>query len=169
MRTLSNSSSTRPDKSLANTLLRGVFVLVVLCLILLTRPALGQSIQQFVGNVSDSSHAVVPGATVTIHNEGTGEEVVVKSTGVGDYTAPYLKPGVYTVTADKAGFKTVSKTHVALSVDQTSKIDFIMPVGSVSETVTVSSEGTQIELSKADRGEIIDAERVQELDRKSVV
>ncbi len=138
--------------------------LMLFCPVLLGRSAGAQSTgQQFVGNVADAGHAVVAGATVTIHNENTGEETVVQTTRAGDYTAPYLKPGIYSVTADKAGFKTVSKTHISLDIDKTSKIDFVLPVGSVSETVTVSDEGTQIELSKADRGDILDAERVQEL------
>ena len=54
-------------------------------------------------------------------------------------------------------------SHFVSIVDKTAKIDFMLPLGSVTETVTVSSEGAQIELSKADRGEVIDAERVQEL------
>jgi hypothetical protein len=42
---------------------------------------------------------------VTVHNEGTGQDLVTKITKAGDYTVPYLKAGVYTVTADKPGFK----------------------------------------------------------------
>ena len=61
------------------------------------------------------------------------------------------------------GFKAVSKTHIHLDVDQASKMDFALPIGIVTETVTVSSDATQIELSKADRGEIIDSERISEM------
>ncbi len=53
--------------------------------------------------------ALIAGATVTIHNEGTGTDIVVKTTGAGDYTAPYLKPGTYTVTAGMAGFKELAR------------------------------------------------------------
>ena len=42
-------------------------------------------------------------------------DTVVKTTGAGEYTVPYLKPGTYTVTATMAGFKTVSKTHMVVS------------------------------------------------------
>jgi hypothetical protein len=155
--------SIRNEEPFIKTWLPSAVAALLFCLTMLSLTAAAQSIQQFVGNVVDSSHAVIAGATVTIHNEGTGEDLVVKSTGSGDYTAPYLKPGLYTVTVDKAGFKTVSKTHITLNIDKTAKIDFMLPLGSVTETVTVSSEGAQIELSKADRGEVIDAERVQEL------
>jgi hypothetical protein len=164
MQTPPIASSIRTEKSLANSLVRSTLVLMCFCLMMLARPAAAQSTQQFVGNVADTSHAVIAGATVTIHNENTGENFIVKTTGAGDYTATYLKPGVYTVTVDKAGFKTVSQTHITLDIDKSSKIDLVLPVGSVSETVTVSEEGAaQIELSKADRGEIIGAERVQEM------
>jgi len=142
---------------------RAVFVLILL-VSGLGRSALAQGIQQLVGHVADSTGAVIPGATVTVHNEGTGVDIVVKTTGAGDYTAPYLKPGIYTITVSMAGFKEVSKTHIALAVDQTSKIDFALPIGSVSETVTVTSEGSaQIELAKADRGEVIENERIEEM------
>src|ERR1035437_3840267 len=164
MQTLPIASSIRTEKSLTDKLVRSTFFLLLFCVTMLGRPAAAQSTQQFVGHVVDTSQAVIPAATVTVHNENTGENFVVKTTGAGDYTATYLKPGVYTVTVDKAGFKTVSQTHITLDIDKSSKIDFVLPVGSVSETVTVSAEGAaQIELSKADRGEIIGAERVQEM------
>ena len=127
------------------------------------QPGAAQSGQQFVGHIEDASKASIASAMVTIHNEGTAEDIKVKTTRAGDYTVPYLKPGTYTITAQAAGFKEVSKTHINLATDQNSKIDFTLPVGGVDETVTVNSSGAQIELSKADRGEIIDAERVQEM------
>jgi hypothetical protein len=130
---------------------------------LIGETAAAQGTQQFMGHVADSSGAVIPGATVTIHNEATGIDVVVKATSVGDYTAPYLKPGTYTITAKMGGFKGVSKTHINLDIDQTSRIDFALPVGEVTETVTVLSDAQQIELAKGDRGEILDGVRVSEL------
>ena len=141
--------------------LRAALFLILGCMAM--GQAGGQVGQQFVGVVTDAKHAMIPGASVTVHNEGTGEDVVVKTTKTGDYTVPYLKTGVYTVTADKQGFKTASVTHAPLDTDKTSKLDFVLSVGSVTETVTVSGDASQIELSKADRGEVIDAERVQEM------
>jgi len=150
-------------KPFANALSSGALIAVVLCLAADSRPAAAQTGQQFVGHVEDTSHASITGATVTIHNEDTGEDIVAKTTGAGDYTVPYLKAGTYTITAVKDGFKEFSRTHISLRVDQTSKMDFTLPVGNVSETVTVASEGAQIELSKADRGEIIGNERIEEM------
>jgi hypothetical protein len=122
-----------------------------------------QGIQQFEGHVVDSSGALIQGATVIIHNEETGVDIVVKTTDAGDFTAPYLKPGIYTITAKMTGFKKLSKTHIHLDVDQTSKIDFALPLGNVSETMTVTADSVTIELAKADRGEIIETERISEM------
>jgi Carboxypeptidase regulatory-like domain/TonB dependent receptor len=141
----------------------GVGILFLLNFMALDVQVFAQGIQQFVGHVADSSGAAIPGATVTIRNEATSVDVVVKTTQVGDYTAPYVKPGIYTITVNAAGFKVVNKTHVQLDVDQSSKIDFTLPVGNVSETVTVNTDSQQIELSKADRGEVIEAERIKEM------
>ena len=142
----------------------GTLGLALLIPMVCSEHAVAQAGQQFVGHIEDNSHAAVAGASVTVHDEGTGEDITVKATGAGDYTVPYLKLGTYTVTAASPGFKTVSQTHIVLNTDQTSKINFVLPIGAVSDTVTVSSEGgTQIELSKADRGEIIGNERIEEL------
>jgi hypothetical protein len=144
-------------ESLCRTSIPNAIFALFASILIFCSPASGQGIQQFVGDVAASSGAVIPGAKVTIHNEGTGSDVEVKTTGAGDYTAPYLKRGTYTITAKLAGFKEVSKTHIHLDIDQTSKMDFSLPSGEVSETVTVSADQVQIELSKADRGEVIDA------------
>jgi hypothetical protein len=100
---------------------------------------------------------------VVIHNQETGVDIKSATTDVGVYTIPYLQPGTYTITASKDGFKTETKTDILLNVDQTSTMDFHLVVGTTSEVITVNASGTQIELSKADRGEIIDSERVNEM------
>jgi hypothetical protein len=66
---------------------------LLLSLLLRSQSAAAQAGQQFVGHVEDPSHASIAGAKVTIHNEATGEDVIVKTTRAGDYTVPYLKPG----------------------------------------------------------------------------
>ena len=127
------------------------------------RVALAQGLQQFEGHVTDASGAAIPGASVTVHNEATGTDVVVKTTGAGDYTVPYLKVGKYAITATMSGFQSLTKTHINLDIDQTSKMDFSLPAGNVTESVVVNADASQIELAKADRGETIEFERVQEL------
>ncbi len=156
--------SVKQEKSIVSTWIPRLLAIALLCATwMLPRQAAAQTGQQFVGHIEDSAHASVAGASVTVHNEDTGEDIVVKATGAGDYTAPYIKVGTYSITAEQTGFKTLTKSHIHLDTDQTSKIDFTLPVGEHTETVTVNSAGQQIELSKADRGTIIDAETIVEM------
>ena len=121
-----------------------------------------QTTQQFTGHVLDSAGAVIPAAQVIVHNQATGVDIKTVTTSSGDYTVTYLPPGTYDITVSKAGFKTEKKTDILLNVDQTSTINFQLDVGATTVEITVNASETQIELSKADNGEIIDNERIQD-------
>jgi hypothetical protein len=133
------------------------YIVHVLCAV-----SWSQATQQFTGHVLDSAGAVIPGAQVVVHNQATGVDTRTTTTNSGDYTVTYLIPGTYDITVSKQSFRTEKKTDILLNVDQTSTIDFQLIVGTATETVTVNASETQIELSKADNGEIIDNERIQE-------
>src|ERR1035438_7607754 len=122
-----------------------------------------QATQQFTGHVLDSTGAVIPAAQVVVHNQATGVDVKTVTTGSGDYTVTYLIRGTYNITVSKEAFATEQKTDILLNVDQTSTIDFKLQVGSTSQVVTVNASETQIELTKSDRGEIIDNERIEQM------
>ena len=136
-------------------------VLCTLC-IFSTVVSWSQATQQFTGHVLDSTDAVIPAAQVIVHNQATGVDVKTVTTTSGDYTVTYLIPGTYNITVSKEGFATAMKTDILLNVDQTSTIDFNLQVGAISQVISVNASDTQIELSKADNGEIIDNERIQE-------
>lgn len=117
--------------------------------------------QAFTGKVKDAAGAVIPKASVTVHNKDTGVDTTTVTTGTGDYTVPYLKPGVYNLMVAAAGFDQETKTDVTLQVSQTVEINFTMKVGTVSEVVQVNE--AQLDHSKADVGEVVENERVNEL------
>lgn len=118
--------------------------------------------QEFTGHVIDGSKAAIPNVTITVHNQLTNTDIATVTTKSGDYTIPYLKPGVYTVTAQAANFEKQSKTDITLQVDQTATINFTMQVGSVVESVTVVAEAL-LDEGKADVGEVVENQRVTEL------
>jgi hypothetical protein len=122
-----------------------------------------QATQQFTGRVLDSTGAVVPGAQVIVHNQATGVDVKAVTASSGDYMVPYLIPGTYDIAVSKEGFRAEKKTGILLNVSQTSTIDFQLNVGTATEVITVDASAVQIELSKSDRGEVIDSERVAEM------
>ena len=115
------------------------------------------------GRVTDPNGLTVPGATITAANSQTGEIAVGATTSEGVYTIPFLRPGVYSVTAELTGFSKVTQANVVLEVSQTAAVNFQLQVGAVSEQLTVTAESPILEMSKADRGLVIDNERVTEL------
>ena len=85
------------------------------------------------GRVTDPNGLAVPGATVTILNTQTGEVATGVTTGGGAYTIPFLKPGVYTVSAELTGFSKVTQANVQLEVGQTQTINIQLQVGDLTE------------------------------------
>src|SRR5437868_11738028 len=122
-------------------MLRRIAAFIVLALALST-PAFAQSQGAngaIEGTVSDSSGGVLPGVTVTITNVDTGAERSVVSNEKGLYRAPLLPLGKYRVIAELQGFKKFEQTDITLSVGQTATVNATLSVGTVSETITVSS------------------------------
>ena len=137
--------------------LRGLMLLLLVSFC--AKTAIGQ---EFTGRVSDQSGAAVTKAAITVHNLLTNEEITTKTNQSGVYTVPYLKPGEYSVKAAAAGFTTVLKDKITLEVGKTGVVDFMLNVGSVSTTVTVEAN-VDLDLGKADRGEVVENARVTEL------
>jgi len=119
--------------------------------------------QVFTGRVTDSTGAALPKANVTVLNEKTNVALPTKTTSAGVYTVPYLTPGLYTVTAEAAGFSRVAKTEITLAVGQTATIDFALAVGSVTETITVKDDQALLNFNSGDVGEVVENTRVTEL------
>ena len=140
----------------------GYLVLFVMCMCS-AAVSWSQATQQFTGRVLDSTGAVIPGAQVVVHNQATGVVANSVTTNEGVYTVPYIIPGTYSITASKAGFKTLTKTDILLNVDQTSTINFSLDVGAQTEQVTVNASATQIDMSDADRGQIITGDLTEQM------
>ncbi len=101
--------------------------------------AFGQSdVARLVGTVSDSSGAVVPGATVTIKNERTGDERSLKTNDQGYFIVPQLSPANYTITGKADGMATQEYREVRLSVGQERTLNIILQPSSVTTEVNVS-------------------------------
>ena len=73
------------------------------------------------GTIFDQGKAVVPGATITVTNEATGQVRTTVSGGDGRFTIATLLPGTYTVRAELAGFQTTTQTGLVLNVGRRSR------------------------------------------------
>ncbi len=117
-----------------------------------------------VGTVKDASGAVVPKATITIsHKE---KNVVIRTLSTdekGDYVAPYLPIGHYSVTAEAQGFKKATQTNIELNVNDKLTVNLTLEVGSVEQTVTVEATPIQVELQTPTAAGLISGTQVREL------
>lgn len=119
---------------------------------------------EIVGSVVDQTGAPLPGATVSVTNEGTGEARQATSDTGGDFTFPILPVGNYTVKVTAAGFEVFEQRGIVLQVDQNVTINAKLQVGSNSEVVQVtSSAGQNVNLVDATISQVVDSQRVVDL------
>jgi len=96
------------------------------------------------GRITDPSHALVPGASVTAKNEDTGEVRRTSANSSGFYSFASLPPGQYTVTVKCATFQTALVTHRQILAAQPAIVDVELRLGSTNEQVTVSAAGSEL-------------------------
>jgi hypothetical protein len=115
------------------------------------------------GTITDSTGAVMPGATVTLRNLGTGLTRTMTTDAAGEYTAPSLPTGKYSVTAELSGFKTSTVPSVDLGVDQHVRMNLHLEVGAVEESVTVTGVSPLVQTSSSELGTTVGTEQIQTL------
>jgi outer membrane receptor protein involved in Fe transport len=125
--------------------------------------AFAQGDGRFSGTVLDQSGAIVPGATVTVKNERTGEERTATSNAEGRYAVTSLKPSVYTLRAKFGQLAPLEYTGLELVAAQNFELDLQLKAGGVSETITVTAQTNVIDLSSARQGVNVNEAEVQAL------
>lgn len=141
-----------------------ILIKTVLCLGACWWSAVAQTATSQVGGVvSDPSHAVIPGATVTATNEATGVVMHQNTTGSGVFQFSSIPPGSYTLTIEAGGFKTERRTGVIVNVGTPVTSNFTLEVGATAETVTVAASSVALTTNNATLGEVIDRREVAEL------
>jgi hypothetical protein len=115
---------------------------------------------EITGQVSDTSGAVVPDASITVTNVATGAKRVVQSSGSGVYDVPALLPGNYSVTVTKSGFETIVRSGIDLHVQQVARVDFALKVGATTQSILVNANVSQMNTENATVGSIIGTQRI---------
>ncbi|MGQ0734710.1 MAG: carboxypeptidase regulatory-like domain-containing protein [Acidobacteriota bacterium] len=114
----------------------------------LSTTALAQQAGTLSGIVRDQQGAVLPGVTVTVSSPALIGGARVAPTGeAGGYQFSGLPPGMYLVTYELSGFARVSRENIVIQVAQTTRLDVVMNVGTLQETVTVSGESPVVDVS----------------------
>ncbi len=139
------------------------FVLTVACLLPAEALAQGETTSAIVGQVRDTTNAVVPGATVTIANLETGLRRSAKTDDAGRFNFPQLKPGTYSVKAEAQGFEPQQNDNVISGLGQKQTVDFTLRVARSNETVEVNSEAPLINPENANTSTTLNTSALEDL------
>ena len=115
------------------------------------------------GSVLDQSQAAVVGATVTITDVERGVSRTLATDSAGQYVAPDLIPGTYTVRVEAKGMRTAERKNVQIEVARDVTLDFVLVPGSTSETVIVSEEVPLLNTTSSTLGGTLSNEEINDL------
>jgi hypothetical protein len=139
-------------------------IVVVFIIVLFIRAAHAQSPNGTIsGTVYDALGKVIAGAEITIANDETRVQSFTKTNGDGVYVLPNLQPGSYRLQVAKLGFKTLIKPDITINTQDALAINFTLPLGSVSETVTVQGGAPLINTESGSVSTVIDRNFVESL------
>ena len=135
-------------RGILRPLLGSIFVVFMLAF---SHTLLGQAVNgTLLGTVTDSTGAAVPGAKVTATEVATGALHLSATNESGNYAIPDLQPGPYSVTVEAKGFKKVTQQNINLLSNSAVRVDLILVPGSVSESITVTTEPPALQTDRAD-------------------
>lgn len=142
-----------------------VAAILIGILFLCAAPASGDELGGKIrGTVTDPSGGVMPGVEVTARNQGTGISKVVTTQSDGSFEFLLLAaPAVYTVSAQRHGFKRYEVTGLPLSLNQTYVLDIQMEVGDLRQTVTVQASTAQVERASMQLGATLSAKTLVDM------
>lgn len=115
------------------------------------------------GQVTDSTGAVVPNATVTAVMNSTHQTYTATTSGSGVYYISYMLPGTYTLTVKANGFKTNVQENVVMLAAQSQSLNLKLEVGSLAQSVTVTSVPPLIDTATGSGGTVLQQRAVQNL------
>lgn len=115
------------------------------------------------GQVTDTTGATIPDASVSLVNGATGITRSTVSNASGIYVFPAVAPGNYLVKASHKGFKTATSESIEVQVSQSLRQDFKLQVGAVTQTVSVQSSGALLQAENASLGQVIEQHTLTQL------
>jgi len=144
------------------TAVRWIVRLGAFCLLLQSVAVAQVTTADIVGRVTDATGALLPGATVTITNEGTGEVRSAPTNESGDYAFNLLPIGSYAIKVELQGFGT-QNTRLTLSAGDRARFDPKLSPGQVAENITVTAQVSLLQTDTSTVGSLINLKEVQDL------
>jgi hypothetical protein len=150
------------------TIMKFVRVLAVTCLavfflLLGSSSLMAQFSSGLEGTIFDPTGAIVPNATVTLHDVSTGNEQTTQSTSAGNYRFTALPAGRFTLTVKASGFETASLTDISIQLAETRTLNVNLKLGGATSTVNVTAEVTPVNLTTGAVSGQINETKVHEL------
>ena len=130
-------------------------VLSILLLLASKSEAFAQS-AQLTGIITDSNSALIAGAQITLTNVDTSVTRRAVTNGDGYYSIPFVLPGKYQLHVLATGFKPVTRNNLSLNVDQAARIDFKLELGTITESVSITSIEPPLERETSSIGQVIE-------------
>ncbi|HLJ16158.1 MAG TPA: TonB-dependent receptor [Bryobacteraceae bacterium] len=122
-----------------------------------------QDVGEITGSVTDATGAIINGAVITVTNTATNQARTAASNDTGNYSVPYLSPGIYDIRIEHPGFKVATRKGVEIQVGAVARIDFPMQVGEVSQQMEVTGGAPLLSTETAALGTVIENRRIIDL------
>jgi len=118
---------------------------------------------RILGGVTDQAGGVIVGATVTVTDTQRGTSRTLTTDQSGEYAAPNLNAGTYSVRVEAKGFQTVEHSGILLEVGKDARIDVTLQPGEQLQTIVVTSEAPMVETTNATLGGTLSNETINDL------
>lgn len=124
---------------------------------------MAQGTGSITGVVRDKSGAVVPNATVTVTNVEQGTSVKTTTNGDGEYLQAALLPGTYDISVSAPGFEVFENKGTVLRVSEKARVDALLSVGTVQNTVEVQGAAVQVETESAEVSGVVTGKEIEQI------
>jgi hypothetical protein len=164
---------TKPREKLHSVLRSSLLAAACTCFILLSSSVWGQAsgAASVLGTVTDSTGNSVPGVRVTLTSPALQVQKLTATTGAeGDYKFNDLPaPGVYNVKFEREGFQTFVHSDFNLSVGFAARIDATLVVGSVTQTVEVTTAGPVVDTVNTSTDMVVNSEELENIPKGALI
>ena len=145
--------------------MQSLAVILALLGMLLIAPARSQEVTGGIAvNVSDTTGALVWGASLTLTNKGTNSKLSGTTSSNGIYSYNFLQPGEYSLTVDAPGFKSARLANISVHIGEHFTLPVKMEVGAITQSVEVSAAGASLLNSEsASVGQAIQSNVIEQL------
>ena len=115
------------------------------------------------GSIKDVTGASISNATLELTETNTGSRYDAKASGQGLFTFPELQPGTYTLAVTSPGFESYTQNGINVYVGSTATVNPVLQVGASAQTVTVTSDASQLQTQSSDIGTTVPTELIEDL------